>query len=106
MSCPKPKTLQTAKLNALREAVIEAGFHTLGAQSAALGLNRSTTWVVLRGQHKASGLSVRTINRMLASTDLPPSVRAVVLDYVDEKLAGVYGHKRFPLKVFSSRLAA
>ena len=106
MSCPKPKSRQTAKLNALREALIEAGVHSLDAQAAALGLGRSTTWVILKAQHKASGLSARTINRMLAAPDLPPSVRAVVLDYVEDKLAGMYGHKRFPLKAFASRLAA
>jgi hypothetical protein len=104
MSSPDPKLRQTAKLKALREALIEAGFWSLDAQSAALGLGRSTTWVILRGQHKSSGLSAGIINRMLAAPDLPPSVRAVVLDYVREKLAGVYGHKGFRLKVFASRL--
>src|ERR1700750_3239369 len=85
MSCPEPKTRQTAKLNALREALIEAGFHTLDAQSAALGLGRSTTWAILRGQHKSSGLSARIITRMLAAPGLPPRVRAVVLEYVEER---------------------
>jgi hypothetical protein len=105
MSSPDPKLRQTAKLNALREALVEAGLRTLDAQAAALGLGRSTTWVILRGQHKSSGLSVRTINRMLAA-DLPPSVRAVILDYIGEKLAGAYGDKQYRLKVFASRLAA
>src|SRR5262249_48967376 len=105
MSCPNPQTRQTAKLNALRDALIAAGRRSLDAQAATLGLGRSTTWVLLSAKHKASGLSVRTINRMLAAPDLPPNVRAVVLEYVEEKLAGVYGHKRFRLKVFSSRLS-
>jgi hypothetical protein len=103
---PEPKLRQTAKLNALREALVEAGLRTLDPQAAALGLNRNTTWVILSGKHKASGLSARIINRMLTAPNLPSSVRAVVLDYVEEKLAGRYGHKRFRLKQFSQKLAA
>jgi hypothetical protein len=93
MSSPEPKVRQTAKLRALREALIEAGFRTLGAQSAALGLNRVTTWTILSGKHKATGLLSGTLDRILASPNLPPSVRALVLEYDEERRAGLYGHK-------------
>jgi hypothetical protein len=93
MSSPETKLRQTAKLAALREALIEAGYCTLDAQAAALGLNRLTTWTILTGKHKARGLRPATIERILASPDLPPNVRAVVLEYDEERRAGLYGHK-------------
>jgi hypothetical protein len=93
MSSSEPKLRQTAKLQAVREALIEAGFHTLDAQAAALGLDRGTTWTILTGKHKTSGLRPATINRILASPNLPPNVRAVVLEYAEERRAGRYGHK-------------
>ena len=64
----------------------------LDDQANALGLSRSTTWTILKGRHKASGLSADIINRMLAAPRLPPLVRAKVLEYVEEKTAGRYGH--------------
>jgi hypothetical protein len=99
------KARQAAKLAAIRETLIAAGFRTLNAQSGALGLGRSSTYAVLKGQHKASGLSARVINRMLASPNLPPTVRAIVLEYVEEKLAGLYGHRSPRLKAFAARVA-
>jgi hypothetical protein len=98
------KARQAAKLAAIRQTLIAAGFRTLDAQSGALGLGRSSTYATLKAQHKASGLSARVINRMLASPDLPPAVRAIVLEYIEEKLAGLYGHRPFRLKQFSARL--
>jgi hypothetical protein len=99
------KARQAAKIAAIREALIEAGIRTLNEQSGALGLGRSSTHAMLQGRHKASGLSARLINRMLASPDLPPAVRAIVMEYVEEKLAGLYGHRALRLKQFSARLA-
>jgi hypothetical protein len=43
---------------------------------------------------QASGLGVGTINQMLSSPELPPHVRATILTYVEEKLAGLYGHNK------------
>jgi hypothetical protein len=51
----------------LRPALVDAGHLTLGQQTESLGLGRSTAWAVLQGNHKHSGLSAATINRMLAS---------------------------------------
>src|SRR5262245_60649063 len=86
------KARQSLKIKALRVALIRAGIITLNEQARALRLSRSTTWAVLRGDHKASGLSASIISRMLSSPELPAIVRSQILDYVTEKAAGAYGH--------------
>ena len=86
------KARQSAKISELKEALGTAGIHTLDKQAKALGLNRSTTWTVLQANHKNSGLSAATIGRMLAAPQLPPLVRGKILEYVEEKAAGMYGH--------------
>ena len=50
----------------------------------------------MRGSHKFSGLSAAIIKRMLNSPQLPPSARKVLLEYVEEKSAGTYGHGHVP----------
>src|SRR5262245_37152591 len=86
------KARQSTKLTEIKEALGTAGIHTLDEQARALGLNRITTWTVLRGNHKNSGLSAATIKRILAAPQMPPLVRAKILEYVGEKDAGTYGH--------------
>ena len=44
-----------------------------------------------RATHKTSGLSISIINRMLASPRLPPRVRLIIFEYIEEKRAGMYG---------------
>jgi hypothetical protein len=95
---------QAEKIASLRQTLVNGGFYTLQQQSAALGLGRSTTWTLLTGKHKNSGLSARVINRILAAPSLPPAVRDIVLEYVEEKLAGSYGHNRTCLERFAARL--
>ena len=99
-----PRTLQAFKIRELGEALVAAGYVTLGEQADALGLCRSTTWTILRGTHKNSGLSATVIKRMLASPQLPPSVRAKLIEYVEEKIAGRYGHGKAQLRAFAGRL--
>ncbi len=41
-----------------------------------------------------------TINRMLSSPELPPSARVTILTYIEEKLAGLYGHNKKQLRRF------
>ena len=77
----------------------------LDEQAFVLGLSRSTAWTVTRGMHKTSGLSAMTINRMLASHRLPPKVRAKLLEYIAEKLAGTYGDQEYRLKAFASKIS-
>ena len=82
-------------------ALAAAGLATLDDQARALGLSRSTTWAVLKGNHKASGLSTATISRMLFSPELPPHVRATLLMYVEERAAGLFGHNEQQLRRFA-----
>jgi hypothetical protein len=42
---------------------------------------------------------------MLAAPDLPPVVRAIILEYIDKKVAGLYGHSKPQLRQFTARLA-
>jgi hypothetical protein len=100
------KTRQSSKIRELGEALVTSGFRTLDEQANALGLPRSTTWTILRANHKASGLSATVINQMLAAPQLPPLVRTTILEYVEEKTAGLYGHSKMQLRRFAARLSA
>jgi hypothetical protein len=98
------KARQASKISEIRGALVDAGFDTLSKQAAALGVTRSTAWVMLRGNHKASGLCADTIKRILASPDLPPAARQIVQEYIQEKLLGAYGHSQTRLKIFRIQL--
>jgi hypothetical protein len=100
------KAKQAAKLREVGEALRAAGFSTLDKQAEALALCRSTAWSVLRANHKASGLSAAVINRMLAAPQLPSTVREKLLEYVEEKAAGSYGHSYKQGCKFVATLAA
>jgi len=99
------KVRQSSKIRELGDALITAGFITLDQQAKALGLSRSTTWTVLKGKHKCSGLSATVINRMLMSPQLPPIARAKIVEYVQEKAAGLHGHNIMQLRRFTARLS-
>ena len=105
MSSGRPKDQQAAKIRALAKALVAEGFRGLDERAKVLGLCRSTAWTVLRGNHKASGLSATTINRMLAAPSIPLSVRAIILEYVEEKVAGVYGDSKLRRRQFAARLS-
>jgi hypothetical protein len=97
------KARQSSKIRELGDALITAGFATLDKQAQAIGLGRSTTWTILKGNHKTSGLSATVINRMLAAPQLPPLVRLKILEYIEEKAAGLYGHRKIALRRFAAR---
>jgi hypothetical protein len=99
------KARQCAKIAELRLALLNSGFVTLDGQAKVLALSRSTTWVILKCEHKA-GLSASVINRMLNSPALPPAVRQVIEEYVKARLAGDYGHSRDRLRAFRAKLEA
>ena len=99
------KAKQSAKIRELQDALVTAGYLSLDEQARALGLSRSTTWTILKGSHKASGLSAATINRMLVEPRLPPPVRTKILEYVREKNAGFYGDSHVRLRKFTGRVA-
>src|SRR5215831_3109999 len=98
------KARQSSKIRELRIALRSAGLFGLDEQARALGLPRSTTWKILNGDHKASGLSAMVISRMLSEPRLPPAVRTKILEYVREKIAGLYGHGKRELLRFSARI--
>jgi len=58
------------------------------------------------GYFAGSGLSAVTIKRMLASAQLPPPARKIISEYVEQKLAGAYGHNKTQLRKFRERLGA
>jgi hypothetical protein len=98
------KAKQSAKIRELRQALMKLGFVTLDKQARVLKLSRSTAWTVMSGSHKCSGLSAAIIKRMLNSPQLPPSARMVLLEYVEEKSAGTYGHAQYRLRKFRAQL--
>jgi hypothetical protein len=98
------KARQSAKIQELRQSLVHDGFVTIDEQARVLALSRSTAWTVMRGNHKCSGLSAATIKRMLSSPLMPPSARMVLLEYVEEKSTGIYGHSKNRLRLFRSQL--
>jgi hypothetical protein len=99
------KARQTSKLRQLADALIAAEFRTLDEQAKVLGLSRSTTWTILNANHKGSGLSVAIANRILAAPRLPQPVRSVLVEYVVEKAAGLYGGSMTQGRQFAARLS-
>ena len=99
------RAVQSSKIRELKDVLVASGYVALDEQADALGLCRSTAWTIIRGAHKNSGLSVSVINRMLACPRLPAPVRAKLVEYVCEKLAGRYGHSPAQLRRFADRLA-
>jgi len=99
------RSVQSAKIRELGDALIASGYISLDDQAKVLGLSRSTTWTILQANHKTSGLSASVINRMLAQPQLPARVRVKILEYVEEKSAGVYGHSRLQVRRFAARLS-
>ena len=99
------KARQRDKIEEIRSALVVAGARTLDQQAKLLGLSRSTTWSILKANYKSSGLSAGIINRILASPRLPPRARHQILEYIDERLAGVYGHSERRRRQFATSLA-
>jgi hypothetical protein len=99
------KARQSTKIRELAETVEAAGFLTLDEQAEILGVPRSTVWTIRKGSHKASGLSAAIINRMLAAPMLPLVVRGKILEYAEEKIAGLYGGSRSQRRRFAARLS-
>jgi hypothetical protein len=87
----KAKARQAGKLAEIHESLVAAGYDTTAKQAVALGVSRSTAWVVLK-RDKRVGPSSAIIKRILSSPNLPPVARRKVEEYVKEKIAGVYGH--------------
>lgn len=97
-------TMQASSIRDLRQALIEAGHKSLDQQATALGLCRSTTWTVLRGDHKCSGLGAALVARMWVAPELPPTARTILANYITEKSQGAYGHKEDQRERFIAQL--
>ena len=100
------KNRQSRKIRELKDTLVGLGFISLDEQANVLGLCRSSAWSILKGNHKASGLSAMTINQLLAAPQLPAGVRAKILEYVEEKATGCYGHSTVQQRRFIARLSA
>jgi hypothetical protein len=98
------KARQAAKMREIGEALVAAGYDNLDDQAAALGLSRSTTWTIIKANHKSSGLSATTLKRILSAPGLHPLVRRKVLEYIEEKNDGRYGTTESCLRKFNQRL--
>jgi len=99
------KARQSAKIRSIGKALADAGYLSLDQQAKVLGLHRSTAWTILKANHKSSGLSAVVINRMLAAPGLPLAARARILEYIEEKTAGLYGDNKLRLRKFTARVA-
>lgn len=98
------KAKQASKIAGLRDILMDHGCDTLQKQAKVLGISRSTTWYLLGSNYKGSGLSAAVIKRMLASPKLPEGARALIQEYIAEKLLGAYGHERTQLRLFRKQL--
>jgi predicted DNA-binding transcriptional regulator AlpA len=99
------KANQSAKIREFAQALAAAGIVSLDEQARVLGLSRSTAWTIISGAHKSTGISATLIDRMLASPTLPQPLRAKIIEYVEEKAAGRYGHSRAQRRRFVESLA-
>ena len=95
---------QAERIREIVEALGQHGITTLDDQAAALGLCRSMTWTLRKENHTKSGLFASTINQMLAAPQLPPSSRAKIIQYVNEKVRGAYGHSKLQRRRFLFKL--
>jgi hypothetical protein len=97
------KAKQASKLAEIREALVSAGYDTSAKQAAALGVPRPTAWALLN-RDKRTGPSSVVIKRILLSPNLPPAARRKVEEYVEEKIAGLYGHAENRRRWFRNQL--
>jgi hypothetical protein len=100
------KDRQSSKIKELSDALVAAGFCSLDRQANALGLSRSTTWTILKAKHKNYGLSGALVNRILQRPGLNRRVRVKIIEYIQEKAAGSYGHNQTQLRRFNHHISA
>jgi len=82
------------ELGRISDALISSGYTSLDDQAKALGIGRSTAWTITKNKHKLGRLSAKTINRILANPQTPPTVRALLHQYVAKRCAVVHGKRK------------
>jgi len=92
---------QWTKMREVEAVLRRVGIFDLDERARALGLPRTTTWKILTGN---SDPSAATINRILCAPRLPLPVRIKILEYVQERVSGVYGHSKSQSRRFSIRV--
>ena len=98
------KARLASKLAEIREALVAAGCNTAAKQAAVLGVSRPTAWALLNRDNRAGPSSI-IIKRILSSPNLPPEAREKVEEYVEEKIAGLYGHTEYRRRWFRDQLS-
>ena len=88
----KAADCMTLAAKASSEVFFANGRLSVKEQAELLGLCRSTAHAVLQCSYKKSGLSAAIIKRMLACPRLPEKARTIILEYIAERIGGLYGH--------------
>ena len=96
---------QRRKIELLREVFLTNGRLSVKEQAELLGLCRSTAHAVLQRSYKKSGLFKAIIKRMLACPRLPERARTIILEYIAERIRGLYGHTPSQRRRFMAALA-
>src|SRR5262245_41450550 len=78
---------RSIELDRISEMLISAGYISLDEQAKALGLGRSTAWVIVAKKYKVGRLNAKTIDRILKNTQTPPAVRLLVEQYVANRVS-------------------
>ena len=97
---------QSLRIREINEALEACRIYSLNHKAAVLGLPRSTTYTIIRAQHKSTGISAKILAQMLNSPQLPLPVRVKIEQYAREKASGFYGSTKRQQRQFLSRLAA
>ena len=75
----------TIRLQDIGDALVAAGYTSLDEQAKALGVTRSTARNIVNGKNKLERLARKTTKRILADPETPPSVRAIIRQYLAER---------------------
>jgi hypothetical protein len=85
-------------------ALRRAGLIALDEQAKALGISRTTTWKLFRSDYNNCDPSPVIINRILCAPRLPLAARIKILEYIQERVSGMYGHTKSQSRRFSIRI--
>jgi len=99
------KARQVSKLTEIREALIAAGCDTTAKQAAALGVCRSTAWVLFNHDRRV-GPSTKVLKRILSAPNLPAAARQKVEEFVEQRISGLFGHSDARAQWFRDQIRA